>query len=382
MTRGYSSAEVRANYARARTLCEGVGDARQLFEIVHGVWYPQLAGTADGKAWRSVENLARIAGQLNAVEYELRAELARGRTELWSGHVGVAVRIFMQILESVETQAVDFQVGAYGVHPVVGALAQSAVALWLHGRPDQARAHAERGLAQAEKSAQPFDLASVLCHAALVEVVCGNTDAAGAAAARAAAICRDQDVAYFQPLSRFLVGAALAEHGDVDAGLPDMVRGLAEQRAVSGPFLGDLILAFIASAQGRAGQWDEGLERVEEGIAMAETQLERVFAAELWRVKGELLLGKARRAKPRTNTLTPRTAAAAEECFRRALEIAREQEAASLALTAAMSLVRLSEARAGNSEAMKVFRSVYASFTEGFGTKDLTEATALLHRGQ
>jgi predicted ATPase len=115
---------------------------------------------------------------------------------------------------------------------------------------------------------------------------------------------------------------------------------------------------------------------------MAETQLERVFAAELWRVKGELLLGKARRAKPRTNTLTPRTAAAAEECFRRALEIAREQEAASLALTAAMSLVRLSEARAGNSEAMKVFRSVYASFTEGFGTKDLTEATALLHRGQ
>jgi len=56
---------------------------------------------------------------------------------------------------------------------------------------------------------------------------------------------------------------------------------VAEQRVVSEPFLGDLILAFMASAHGRPGQWDEGLERVEEGIAMAGTNLERVFAAEL-----------------------------------------------------------------------------------------------------
>jgi adenylate cyclase len=161
-----------------------------------------------------------------------------------------------------------------------------------------------------------------------------------------------------------------------------MVRGLAEQRAVSGPFLGDLILAFIASAHGRARQWDEGLARVEEGIAMAETTLERVFVAELWRVKGELLLGEARRATPRTNTLLPRAAAAAEQCFRRALEIAREQETASLALRAAMSLARLSGARDGKCEATELLRSVYVSFTEGFGTKDLTEARALLHRGE
>ena len=263
---------------------------------------------------------------------------------------------------------------------MIAALAHSAVALWLHGRPDQARAHAERGLGHAEKRAQPFDLASVLCHAAFVELVCGNTDAATAAAARAAAVCSDQDVAYFQPLSRFLIGAALAEQGDVEGGLPDMVRSLAEQRAVSGNFLGDLMLAFIASAHCRVGQWDEGLARVEEGIAMTETSLERVFVAELWRVKGELLLGKARGAKRGSNRLEPRAAAAAEQCFRRALEIAREQEAASLALRAAMSLARASRARDGRSEAMELVRSVYASFTEGFGTKDLTEARALLQR--
>ena len=92
VTQGYLSPEVGENYARARTLCEAVGDARQLFEIVHAAWYPQLAGRDDAAARRSVEDLTRIAGQLDAVEYGLRADLARGRTELWSGHAGVAVR--------------------------------------------------------------------------------------------------------------------------------------------------------------------------------------------------------------------------------------------------------------------------------------------------
>src|SRR5262249_58024423 len=75
-------------------------------------------------------------------------------------------------------EAVEFRARAYGLHPVVATLAQGAIAFWLHGRPDQARAHAERGLAHPQKSGQPFDLASVLCHAAFVKLVCGNTDAA------------------------------------------------------------------------------------------------------------------------------------------------------------------------------------------------------------
>jgi hypothetical protein len=63
-----------------------------------------------------------------------------------------------------------------------------------------------------------------------------------------------------------------------------------------------------------------------------ETNLERVFAAELWRVKGELLLGKARMSKRGASPVPLRAADAAERCFRRALDIAQQQEAASLAL--------------------------------------------------
>jgi hypothetical protein len=84
------------------------------------------------------------------------------------------------------------------------------------------------------------------------------------------------------------------------------------------------------------------LRRADEGIAIAETNVERVFAAELWRVKGELLLGQSRGAKRGKNTLESKVAIAADQWFRRALQIAREQEVASLALRAATSLARLS----------------------------------------
>src|SRR5262249_2850728 len=91
VTRGYLSAEVRENYERARTLCEELGNAPQLFETVHALWYPQLAGSDEAGARRGIDELVRIAGRVNTADVKLRAELARGRVELWSGHVGAAV---------------------------------------------------------------------------------------------------------------------------------------------------------------------------------------------------------------------------------------------------------------------------------------------------
>jgi hypothetical protein len=131
------------------------------------------------------------------------------------------------------------------------------------------------------------------------------------------------------------------------------------------------MLASIATAYGRTGRWDEGLRRVNEGSELTETALERVYVAELWRVKGELLHGKARASKSGKGHGAIRMADAADTCVRRALDIAREQEARSLELRSAMSLTRCAVGRAGSEEARELLRSVYASFTEGFDTKDL-----------
>jgi predicted ATPase len=107
---------------------------------------------------------------------------------------------------------------------------------------------------------------------------------------------------------------------------------------------------------------------------------ERVYAAELWRVKGELLLGKAGSGKGRKGAAAAPSVDVVQQCFRHALEIAHAQEARSTALRSAMSLTRLARRSGGaHHDAREFLRSLYAFFTEGFDTKDLKDAKALLH---
>lgn len=377
-TQGYAATAVRENYDRARALCEAGGNVRQLFEIVHAVWYWQLGGAEADGARQSVDELARIAERLDGPWYPWRAELARGRTELWNGRFRLAVPILRQCIADITNKNIETKAQTYGVDPTLAAFMQYAVGLWFIGNPDQSRAHARRALAHAENGRRPFELASALCHAALIELFCGDTTVAGGLATRAAEVCADNDVADFLPASRFLAGAALVERGSVDTGLPLLLQGLAEQRKVAGRFASDIILASIATAYGRAGQWDEALRCVDEGIELCETNLERVYTAELWRIKGELLYGRARTATTAKHK-SPRVVDAADQCFQRALEIARHQEARSLELRSAMSLVRLAPTPERMRDALKVLRAVYASFSEGFDTRDLRDAKALLN---
>ena len=137
------------------------------------------------------------------------------------------------------------------------------------------------------------------------------------------------------------------------------------------------MLGFIATAYGQLEQWEEGLRRVDEGIEHGEVSRELQYAAELWRVKGELIAGKARAVKGRRGASAGRSVDVAQQCFHRALEIAREQEAKSLALRCAMSLTRLAGRVGGTQEARELLRSLYGSFTEGFDTRDLRDAKTL-----
>ena len=184
----------------------------------------------------------------------------------------------------------------YGVDPVVAAHGMGSLALWFLGNLDQAHALARDGIAYAEASRRPHSLASAHIHATILESICGDAEAAARHAARSAKISADHAVANFGPMSRVFAGAARAMRGDVPGGLAEMLAGLEEHRAVVGSHITDIMLALLAAAHGQAQQWDAGLQQVDAGIALTEETLEHVYSAELWRVKGELLLGKARAA--------------------------------------------------------------------------------------
>lgn len=376
LTGGFSAPAVRDNYERARALCDDTGDARPVFEIMHAVWHAQMARSKFRAARETMDEIAAIARQQPVPEFRSRADLAEGRLAFWSGRFGEAASIFTQFLEGVARQPIEMKAQTYGLDPVIVARGHGSLALWFLGHPDQARAWAAQAIAYADDRREPFGLASALTHATVVELLCGRAEEAARHATRAATVAADHAVTTFRPMSRFFNGAVLAAQGNVEGGLAEMLPALVEHREVLGSLIADIMLGFLAAAYGQAARWDEGLRSVEDGLALSEIAGEHVYAAELWRVKGELLVGKSRSARGAART---RMLGAARQCLHRALEIGRTQDARSLELRTAMSLVRSAERDDEARDARKRLRALYDAFTEGFDTKDLEDAKALLN---
>src|SRR5262249_15625317 len=218
LTRGFSARAVRDNYERARALCVNEAHARQLFEIVHAVWYAQMVASKFEGARASIDELARIADGQQGPEFRLRVELARGRTAFWSGQFRTAVQVFTRFLDEVTSHPIERRSERYGVEPALAAYGHGSLALWFLGEPDRAREWARNAIAGSEESREPFGLASMLTHAAFIELVCGEADAALDLATRASRIAAEHAVATFGPLSHFFRGAARAAPGKVAAG--------------------------------------------------------------------------------------------------------------------------------------------------------------------
>jgi predicted ATPase len=161
-----------------------------------------------------------------------------------------------------------------------------------------------------------------------------------------------------------LRGWSLAAQDAREEGLAQLRRGLADWQATGARTHRPYHLALLAEALDRQGQSDEGLLALDEGLTAAEATHERFYAADLHRLRGELLLKAA----------GPSIHPEVEGCFRQALALAREQGALSLELRAVLSLARLGP----TAEARALLAETYGRFAEGFETSDLKEARELL----
>jgi predicted ATPase len=189
-----------------------------------------------------------------------------------------------------------------------------------------------------------------------------------------------------------LRGWALAAQGQSAEGIPQMRQGMDAHRSM-GAMQRPYDLALLAQAYAWIGQTTEARHLLAEALALTHRYGGYYYQAEVHRLTGEILLmqdagegilgspapelpridkhaGKATDPSPRPTE--------AEDCFRQALDIARQQQAKSLELRAAMSLSRLWQQQDKRPEAYKLLAPVYGWFTEGFDTADLQDAKALL----
>ena len=181
------------------------------------------------------------------------------------------------------------------------------------------------------------------------------------------ALSTDQGFPVWLAAGTFAKGWALAALGQSTEGIMQMRQGLAAWRTTGMSVAVPLWLVLLAEAYERAGKAEEGLTILAEALDVVDKNGERFYAAELYRLKGVLLLQQSVELQGK-----------AEESLQQALDIARRQQAKSLELRAAMSLARLWQRQGECTEARELLAPVYGWFTEGFDTADLQEARALL----
>jgi TOMM system kinase/cyclase fusion protein len=375
VVKGQAAPEVGRAYARAHELCQQVGETPQLFQVLRGLWYFYLHRLELRTARELGEHLLTLAQHVGDPALLLEAHYALGNTLNCQGEFAPAQVHLAQGIALYDPQRHQAHAVRYGQDPGMFCRAYAALTLWYLGYPDQALQRSREALTLARELAHPFSLGLALCFAAILHQFRREGPLAQEQAEVGIALATEQGFAVLRANGTIFRGWALAQQsaepgigqGLREEGMAQIQQGLAAWRATGSETFRPYGLALLAEASAQAGQREAGLSLLAEALVVANDTGERRWDAELYRLKGELLLAH-----------TGESDLEAESCFGQALDIARRQEAKSWELRAAMSLSRLWQRQGKRTEARELLAPIYGWFTEGFDTADLHEAKALL----
>src|SRR5262249_15514365 len=232
------------------------------------------------------------------------------------------------------------------------------------GYPDRALARAREAIEFATTLDHSFSIAHARFYEVVVHWMRRDLVAQRQTAEELLRFARAQGFPLFVGVATTFRGHALGDPAEIIDGLTSAAR---MRTWVGAP----LFFTVLAEAYQRCAQPTEALGTVEGGLALSAETGQHFHEAELHRLKGEGILVDSHQSRAESQRI-------AEECFRRAIEIAQSQGAKSFELRAATSLARLLRNQGQPAPARALLASLYASFTEGFDTGDLVEAKALL----
>ncbi len=367
-TRGYGAPEVERAYERARELCRRVGEDPELFAVLHGLWLHYWLRGDIATMLDLAQQLSDLAQRVGDRALRLVAHDVRGEVAVYLGDFPAA-RSHMEQCVALYDPSQDRSLGLRygGYDPGIAARAIGAHALWCLGHPDQALEWSRGAVALARDLSHLATLVIALGHAGILHYLRREPRLTLEVAEEALALSAGQGLEFWKAFAEILRGWSLVRQRRGPEGIESMRHGLAGYRVTAGELESPIWLAMMADAYLVEGAPHEGLATVAEALDLVNAMGVRFAEAELYRLRGELLLA-----------LRGAAAEDAESAFRRALEVAAAQKARCLELRAAMSLARLGQARGERRLAHQTLAEVYAWFTEGFDTSDLRETRTLL----
>jgi class 3 adenylate cyclase/predicted ATPase len=369
--KGYGAAETGRSYARVRELCEQLGDAQLLFPALYGQHTVAFGRGKLEVARELAEEFLRLARCRDDIVVRAMGHRLVGITSLRLGQL-IAARAHLEQALTLDDPAgcCPLTLFHYPYDPRIVDLTALASTLLLLGCPDQALSCGRRALVEAQDVGHPESLAYAMSSAAGLAQDLRDVEAARKWAEKVIALATGQGLPHFLAEGTVLRAWALAERGELEEAMAGMRQGLAAMRTGGTGFGIPCHLWSLATVYGKAGHTAQGLELIGEALHLVRSTGESWNEAELHRVKGELLFSASDRDE---------AVAEAEACFRRAIDVARTQEAKFWELRAATSLARLWTQQGGRAEAHDLLAPLYGWFTEGFDATDLKDAKALIH---
>ncbi len=366
VTMGWAAPSLNGVLDRALALCDRVGTAAQRAQILYGMQSTYIVAGRLEKSALITEEMVRLFREAQGSEPPRSAFAMLAGVRLQMGRFQEACDEIDDLVREADPSQLEHLQESQGLNYEVLAHAWQSHALWCLGRPDTGLERASRALRLAQQLEQPFSQSIAATYLALLQQLRADPATFGRQAEEALGLATEFKATYYRAWAAILVAYAETLGSPEAAGLTRLRSAIESFKETGARLRLPYYLALLADAHLRAGEPDAGLEVVEEALSRGRETNERWWDAELHRLRAELLLARGAEA------------AEAEAALRRALEIARGQQAKSLELRAARPLARLWAGSGRTAEAKDLLASIYSSFTEGLETPDLEAARALL----
>ena len=372
--KGAAAPETIAAVERARLVieqAEAIGEAPEdpllLFSVLYGFWVASLvAFNGDAVSELATQFLA-VAEKQGAKGLRMVGHRLRGMSLLCTGAIAEGRVHFDQAMALYDPAEHLPLATRFGQEVRVAIFSFRSIALWVLGYPNAALEDVKHALDNAREIGQVATLMYALTNTSPVLVGCGSYELANAQLDELIALADEKGASYWKAIGMLFRGNLYALTGNASGAVQMITTGITAFRSTGARLHEPAWLSYLAIAHTILGEFDDARRRIGEAMTSVETRKEKLWEAEVNRTAGEIAL------------LSPQMdAAKAQAYFERALAVARQQQAKSWELRAAMSLARLWRDQGKPQQARELLGPVHGWFTEGFDTRDLKEAKALL----
>jgi predicted ATPase len=373
-TKGYAAPDTKAALERAHTFierAEALGEPAEdpllLFSILNGFWIANFVAF-NGDAMRELATqFLALAKKQGATVPLMIGHRVMGISLMYTGDIAEGRAHYDRVIALYDPAEHRPLATRFGQDVRVAILSWRAWAMWLLGYPEAALADADHALKDARELGHATTLMFALGVTSITRVWCGNFASANLQVAEEIALADEKGALFWKAAGMMHHSVVLARTDNASSAIQMLTSAIAAWRSTGTTMWMPLFLSYSALACAKLGQFDDAWRFIGEAMTAIETTKEKWCEAEIHRMAGEIAL---RSPEP--------DGGKAEAYFERALAVARQQQAKSWELRAAMSMARLWRDQGKPQQARELLAPVYGWFTEGFDTLDLKEAKELL----